>query len=141
MFFKQALLEDQLLLFTRVLKEQKKKENEASSHPGRCPKKLLVDDSSGVLVLVLRAGQDRVGQVYIQLVVVLDQGDVLVVEHQVLEGRVQVVRLGKSVTRGRLVDDAVLGVAVHAAGEEEERTEVDMHHIILGNKAFASKLQ
>lgn len=44
-----------------------------------------MDDSSGVLVLVLSAGQDWVGQVYIQLVVVLDQGDVLVVEHQVLE--------------------------------------------------------
>lgn len=62
-----------------------------SSHPGlrqpqkiKIKKKLLVDDSSGVLVL--RARQDRVGQVYIQLVVVLDQGDVLVVEHQVLEG-------------------------------------------------------
>lgn len=39
--------------------------------------------SSGVLVLVLvlRAGQDRVGQSYIQVVVVLDQGDVFVVEH------------------------------------------------------------
>lgn len=38
-------------------------------------------NSSGVLVLVLRAGQDRVGQSYIQVVVVLDQGDVFVVEH------------------------------------------------------------
>lgn len=102
-------------------KNKKKEDKEASSHPGRRPKNLLVDDSSGVLVLVLRAGQDRVGQVYIQLVVVLDQGDVLVVEHQVLEGRVQVVRLGESVTCGRLVDDAVLGVAVHAAEEKEQR--------------------
>lgn len=39
------------------------------------------DNSSGVLALVLRAGQDRVGQSYIQVVVVLDQGDVFVVEH------------------------------------------------------------
>lgn len=75
---------------------------------------LLVEvDSSGVLVLVLRAGQDWVGQVYIQLVVVLDQGDVFVVEHQVFEGRVQVVGLGESVACGRLVDDAVFGVALH----------------------------
>lgn len=80
-----------------------------------------MDDSSGVLVLVLSAGQDRVGQVYIQLVVVLDQGDVLVVEHQVLERRVQVVRLGESVTRDCLVDDAVLGVAVHTT--EKDRAE------------------
>lgn len=73
------------------MEKQKKKDKEVSSHPGLRPlkekkqtKKLLVDDSSGVLVL--RARQDRVGQVYIQLVVVLDQGDVLVVEHQLLEG-------------------------------------------------------
>lgn len=49
-------------------------------HPGRC-RTLLVGNSSGVLVLVLRAGQDRVGQSYIQVVVVLDQGDIFVVEH------------------------------------------------------------
>lgn len=122
-------------------KNKKKKDKEASSHPGRRPKNLLVDDSSGVLVLVLRAGQDRVGQVYIQLVIVLDQRDVLVVEHQVLEGRVQVVRLGESVTCGRLVDDAVLGVAVHAAEEKEQRREVDRHRVILGNKASGNKLE
>lgn len=55
--------------------------------PGRC-RTLLVGNSSGVLVLVLvlRAGQDRVGQSYIQVVVVLDQGDIFVVEHEILEG-------------------------------------------------------
>lgn len=50
------------------------------SRPGRC-RVLLVANSSGVLVLVLGAGQDRVGQSYIQVVVVLDQGDIFVVEH------------------------------------------------------------
>lgn len=53
-------------------------------HPGRCrslPGGRWGGHSSGVLVLVLRAGQDRVGQSYIQVVVVLDQGDVFVVEH------------------------------------------------------------
>lgn len=88
-----------------------------ASHPGWCHT-LLVDNSSGVLVLVLRAGQDRVGQIYIQLVVVLDQGDVFVVEHQVFEGRVQIVGLGKSITCGGLVDDAVLGVAVHTGKKD-----------------------
>lgn len=81
---------------------------------------LLVDDSSGVLVLVLRGGHDRVGQVYIQVVVVLDQGDVFVVEHQVFEGRVQVVGLGKSITGGRLVDDTVLGVSLHTGQKDSE---------------------
>ena len=49
-------------------------------HPGRW-RSLLVGNSSGVLVLVLRAGQHRVGQSYIQVVVVLDQGDIFVVDH------------------------------------------------------------
>lgn len=58
-------------------------ESETQASP---PGSLLVGNSSGVLVLVLRAGQDRVGQSYIQVVVVLDQGDVFVVEHEILEG-------------------------------------------------------
>lgn len=114
--------------------ETKKRKTKKRPHTSACVLskiKLLVDDSSGVLVL--RARQDRVGQVYIQLVVVLDQGDVLVVEHQVLEGRVQVVRLSESETSGRLVDDAVLGVAIHAAQEREQRREVDGHQVIEGN--------
>lgn len=96
------------------------------SPPGRCLT-LLVDHSSGVLVLVLRAGQDWVGQVYIQLVVVLDQGHVLVVEHQVSEGRVQIVGLGESITGGRLVDDAVLGVTLHTG-------EKDRHQMLIMGK-------
>lgn len=81
---------------------------------------LLVNNSSGVLVLVLRAGQDWVGKIYIQLVIVLDQGDVFVVEHQVFEGRVQIVGLGKSITCGCLVDDAVLGVALHTGKKDRD---------------------
>lgn len=65
----------------------------------------------------------------------LDQGDVLVVEHQVLERRVQVVRLGKSETSGRLVDDTMLGVAIHTTEEREQRREVERHHVMVGNKA------
>lgn len=86
-------------------------------HPVRC-RALLVDDSSGVLVLVLGAGQDRVGQSYIQVVVVLDQGDVFVVEHEIFEGGVKVVGLCETVPCDRLVDDAVLGVALHAAKKQ-----------------------
>lgn len=74
-----------------------------------------------MLVLVLRAGQDRVGQSYIQVVVVLDQGDVLVVEHEVLEGGVKVVGFREAVTGDRLVDDAVLGVAVHTARKNKQQ--------------------
>lgn len=72
-----------------------------------------------MLVLILGAGQDRVCQVNIQLVVVLDQGDIFVVEHQVFERRVEIVRLGESVTRCSLVDDAVLGIALHTGKEEK----------------------
>lgn len=82
-----------------------------------------MDNSSGVLVLVLRAGQDWIGKIYIQLVVVLDQGDVFVVEHQVFEGRVQIVGLGKSKACGRLVDDAVLGVTLHTGKDREYFTD------------------
>lgn len=74
----------------------------------RCP-------SSGVLLLGL--GEDRVGQGYIQLVVVLDQGLMLVVEHQVLQGAVKVVGLGEAIAFVRLVDDAVLGIAIHTGGD------------------------
>lgn len=45
----------------------------------------------------------------------LHEGRVLVVEHELLEGAVQVVGLGEAVARGRLVDDAVLDLTVHPA--------------------------
>lgn len=48
----------------------------------------------------------------------LHKGRVLVVKHQLLEGAVQVVGLGEAVARGRLVDDAVLDLAVHPAWGE-----------------------
>lgn len=57
----------------------------------------------------------------IQGVIVLHQGRVLVVQDQVLEGGVEVVGLREAVARRRLIDDAVLGVTVHPAGEKEER--------------------
>lgn len=65
-------------------------------------------------------GKDRVSQRDIQGVIVLHQGRVLVVQDQVLEGGVEVVGLREAVARRRLVDDAVLGVAVHPAGERRE---------------------
>lgn len=86
---------------------------------------MVVGNSSGVLVLVLRAGQDRVGQSYIQVVVVLDQGDVLVVEHEILEGGVKVVGFGEAVACDRLVDDAVLGVTVHTAKKKKKIRTID----------------
>lgn len=43
----------------------------------------------------------------------------LVVEHELLEGAVQVVGLGEAVARGRLVDDAVLDLTVHPAQGRE----------------------
>lgn len=49
----------------------------------------------------------------------LHEGGVLVVEHQLLEGAVQVVGLGEAIARGRLVDDAVLDLAVHPAWGRE----------------------
>lgn len=49
----------------------------------------------------------------------LHERGVLVVEHQLLEGAVQVVGLGEAVARGRLVDDAVLDLAVHPARGRE----------------------
>ena len=72
-------------------------------------------------MLLLGLGEDRVGQGYIQLVDVLDQGLVLVVEHQVLQGAVKVVGLGEAIAFVRLVDDAVFGVAVHT-GEDRAIT-------------------
>lgn len=59
-----------------------------------------------------------VGQGYIQRVVVLDEGDVSVVEHQVSERAVQVVRLGEPIARSSLVDHAVLHLAIHPARGE-----------------------
>ena len=58
---------------------------------------------------------DRVGEPDVERVVVLHEGCVLVVEHELLEGAVQVVGLGEAVARGRLVDDAVLDLTVHPA--------------------------
>lgn len=51
-----------------------------------------------------------------QRVIVLHQGGVLVVEDELLQGPVQVVGLREAEARGRAVDDAVLGIAVHPAG-------------------------
>lgn len=48
-----------------------------------------------------------------QRVIVLHQGGVLVVEDELLQGPVQVVGLREAEARGRAVDDAVLGIAVH----------------------------
>lgn len=55
------------------------------------------------------------GQRDSECIVVLHQGGVLVVQHQLLQGPIQVVGLRKAQAGGRAVDDTVLSVAVHPA--------------------------
>lgn len=61
-------------------------------------------------------GAHGVGQRDGERVIVLHEGGVLVVQHQLLQGPVQVVGLRKAQAGGRAVDDAVLSVAVHPMG-------------------------
>jgi len=60
---------------------------------------------------------DGEGQRDVERVVVLHQRRVLVVEHQLLQGAVQVVGLREAEAGGRLVDDAMLHLAVHPEGD------------------------
>lgn len=53
----------------------------------------------------------------------LDQRCVLVVQNQLLQRPVQVVRLGEPEAGAGLVDDAVLDLAVHPEGGERETGE------------------
>lgn len=64
---------------------------------------------------------DGEGQRDVERVVVLDQRRVLVVQHQLLQRAVQVVGLGEAVAGARLVDDAVLHLAIHPVGGGRER--------------------
>lgn len=50
----------------------------------------------------------------------LDQRGLVVVQDQVFQSAVQVVRLGETVAAGRAVDDAVLHLAVHAKERNEK---------------------
>lgn len=54
----------------------------------------------------------------VERVVVLDQRRVLVVQHQLLQGAVQVVGLSEAVAGAGLVDDAVFDLAVHPETED-----------------------
>lgn len=63
---------------------------------------------------------DGVCEAHVERVVVLHQGGLVVVEHQVLQAAVQVVGLGEAEAARRAVDDAVLHLAVDA--EDTERT-------------------
>lgn len=62
---------------------------------------------------------DGEGQRDVERVVVLDQRGVLVVQNQLLQRPVQVVGLGEAEAGARLVDDAVLHLAVHPEGDTE----------------------
>ena len=53
----------------------------------------------------------------------LDQGGVLVVQDQLLQGAVQVVGLSKAVPRVGLVDHTVFHLSIHAAEPRERDTE------------------
>lgn len=64
---------------------------------------------------------DGEGELDVEQVVVLHQRRVPVVQHQLLQRRVQVVRLGEAEARARLVDHAVLHFAFHP-GERETHT-------------------
>lgn len=61
---------------------------------------------------------DGEGQRDVERVVVLHQRGVLVVQHQLLQGAVQVVGLGEAEAGARLVDDAVLHLTLHPKEEE-----------------------
>lgn len=63
---------------------------------------------------------DGVCEAHVERVVVLHQGGLVVVEHQVLQAAVQVVGLCEAEAARRAVDDAVLHLAVDA--EDTERT-------------------
>lgn len=49
----------------------------------------------------------------------LDEGRVLVVQDQFLQGAVQVVRFSEAEAGGGFVDDAMLDLAVHTAGRTD----------------------
>lgn len=69
--------------------------------------------------------EGRIGQGDIQRVVVLEQRGVPVVQHQCLQGAVQVVGLGKAVPRGRLENHTVFDVSVDAAARHTEIKETN----------------
>ena len=58
---------------------------------------------------------DRVGEPEVERVVVLHQGRLLVVQHQLLQGAVQVVGLCEAVAPSSAVDHTVLHLSIGAA--------------------------
>lgn len=67
---------------------------------------------------------DGEGQRDVERVVVLDQRGVLVVQHQLLQGAVQVVGLRKTKTSARLVDDAVFHLPVHPERHKDTQSQI-----------------
>lgn len=65
---------------------------------------------------------DGEGQRDVERVVVLDQRGVLVVQHQLLQGAIQVVGLGETKAGAGLVDDAVLHLSIHPDKDTEGQT-------------------
>lgn len=70
----------------------------------------------------------------------LDERRVLVVQDQFFQRAVQVVGLCEAVARGRLVDDAVLDLTIHTAGEQrgERETEKEKRDEVMNNAANSS---
>lgn len=67
---------------------------------------------------------DGVGEADVERVVVLHQGCLVVVEHQVLQAAVQVVGLSEAKAARRAVDDAVLHLAFHTKERHAQETGV-----------------
>lgn len=63
---------------------------------------------------------DRVGEPDVERVVVLHEGRLLVVEHQLLQGAVQVVGLCEAVAPSSAVDDTVLHLSIGAATTQDK---------------------
>lgn len=63
---------------------------------------------------------DRVGEPDVEGVIVLNQGCLLVMEHQLLQGAVQVVGFRKAVSSSSAVDDTVLHVPVCTERQHRE---------------------
>lgn len=69
---------------------------------------------------------DGVCEAHVERVIVLHQGGLVVVEHQVLQAAVQVVGLGKTEAARRAVDDAVLHLAFDTEGTQRRRGSIKL---------------
>lgn len=68
---------------------------------------------------------DGVREAHVERVVVLHQGGLLVVEHQLLQAAVQVVRLGEPEAPRRAEDHAVLHLPFHTEDTQTEQRRIN----------------